>query len=247
MYLISDHRSLDALQEIWIIGDKLVAEGMRIHQEMFERAGHHRDQEPFVYQWYDVKHYFQPLSSEDNILSKVTNSLIEALNSRKKLPSLILVLMDEGIISSNKELGDFFTKRLINDLDRLVRTRKDQFGSLKYYNADDGRFVIVKSLPVPDNFPSRKKLWSAIEDRRSLHRNIDKEVNIRNNFLAVNVDFKPGDHYLYAGHSRRKLSEQGWIEYWETIDGIVASIDERFEDKNKKKNKRKNKYFKKDI
>ena len=199
---------------------------------METEAIHQQQQKPYLYNWFEVRHWYQPLLCKDPPLARPYNGLIEGLTKRARLPTYIIVILDHSFVDMNKDIeGDQFSRSLINNLDRCIQTRKNAL-PMKCYNRFDAKFILVKALPLP-GWVKKEDRWKYITDRRSLHNDIDKIIRPLKNFVSIDVDFKPEDHYLFC--TRHTLTDHGWSRFWSSVNLQMKNIEGKFRQKNSAK------------
>ena len=58
-----------------------------------------RDSIPYLYEFYNVKYFTtNPLSSVRDVLARLVNALIKAINDNQRLPHIILVVPDTDLL-----------------------------------------------------------------------------------------------------------------------------------------------------
>ena len=89
--LISD--DLKGLSKIWLLGDNFLAETYR---KNFKKASHAF----FMKEHFEVTPYCSSKYSDknSNTLSRLTNSFIQAMNTKFHLPDFIVVILDDDLI-----------------------------------------------------------------------------------------------------------------------------------------------------
>ena len=117
-----------AMESMWIIGDTFVASSYQrfLKMETSQTRFYIRDN-------YDVFAFFNNNHFDTNILSRIRNVLVTALNQHEKLPRFLCVIIDNDIlrfINHNKhginlELGTYL-EWLLAEFDRILNIHVEQ-------------------------------------------------------------------------------------------------------------------------
>lgn len=136
-----------ALKDVWIIGDHLVRHAypyLQQYQEDYEKSGEFN----YLHYTYDVYGYY-PDFTENNILTMVRSTLVEAMNKRTKLPSTIIILLSEKFITQDplylpSEL-DGKLKWILRECSTAIKIRKSSLPP-KTYSFGEPRIMLVRAF-----------------------------------------------------------------------------------------------------
>ena len=86
-------RRLKGLRKLWMLGDNFIAE---TYKKFFKKASN----DFFMKEQFEVMPFCSSKFSDrnTNMLSRILNSLITALNSKSQLPDYLLVILDNDLI-----------------------------------------------------------------------------------------------------------------------------------------------------
>ena len=98
-FLFSFTGEVKALTDVWFIGDDFVNEHFHILPEMKNKAAISKSEIPYLYQQYNVKCFASNLLSQlKDILTRLVNALVKALNDHQVLPRFVIVIPDDDIV-----------------------------------------------------------------------------------------------------------------------------------------------------
>ena len=111
---ISD--KLVAKHECWLIGDNLLNKSYRYLQEMNEDERHLR----YLHKCHDVTAFMMSPLAKESIILKLRNCLAEALNTKTKMPRLIILVLDDEIMKLTHSTGEKSLQWLYNEITRGI-------------------------------------------------------------------------------------------------------------------------------
>ena len=153
-----------------------------------------------------------------NVISRIRNALVDALNERLKLPKIILVVVDDDMIIDTKHpksgisliLGKNL-EYLLGEMFRLITTRKDQVAQ-KCKKAKEPQIIWIKA-------PNHINLYDGTNRKKF------------NNCLEASLPFYTDMCYLKLKDrwdfkrkqlcKNNKFTAEGLSSYWESIDSGV--------------------------
>lgn len=139
-------RHIRALKDIWIIGDHLARLAYPYLQEMDQ--DHKRGFENYLQENYDHSAYY-PCFTDTNVLSMIRNSFVEGLNKRPKLPSTVIILFGEQLLTEDPLfLPSEFERKikwLIRELEVNIKIRKRSLLP-KAYTMGQPRIMFVQAF-----------------------------------------------------------------------------------------------------
>ena len=90
---------ITALNDLWLVGDAFLQNNYYIFPGIRDKARSSRQPIPYIFEYYNVKCFYMATDVLiTDVLVKLVNSLILALNDTLKLPRIILVVPDTDII-----------------------------------------------------------------------------------------------------------------------------------------------------
>ena len=99
---------IKAVNDLWIIGDQFVNDVYYILSGMKQKAiSSKKGKLPYIFEYYNVSCFTpNPNTILTDVLARMVNCLIKALNDAVKIPCLILVIPDEDIMTFIDYPGD---------------------------------------------------------------------------------------------------------------------------------------------
>ena len=142
--------SVKAIKQVWVIGDKLVADEYRhLQQIKREIVDDVRHRVICLYENYDVQGFFpSKLSWERNHLTKIRNTIVYVLNNNEKMPKHLIVLLYNSFVklAPNTKI---IIKWLVSEIWKILVAR---FEYLPRRSKPDHpvNILIVKLICSPD-------------------------------------------------------------------------------------------------
>ena len=210
-------------EKLWFIGDKFA---YNTYQDYFKNLKS-EDGTPTTYSYlnYEVRAYLtsQHTLNVKNILSRLRNALITALNEHAVLPKLITIVPDDDIINQvidddNQELS-FHYERLLSGLCNLFTKTIDCFKDLLPSKAKRENVPHILWIAPPthyyfsDDNNSRREIFG---------KSLEVAVNAQKGMSILKM-VKFWDHNntnLFLDESYRYSSE-GLKMYWRSVDAAV--------------------------
>ena len=184
---------------------------------------------PYMYDHFNVQIFTaNPLSSLRNVMTRLVNSLIKALNDATKLPRIILVVPDIDLLKHTKNF-DFGTVEtstaaidwVMTQMERAVEEKRDEIKKRKPGAIEPGepKFIWSKMINRTNGFSNilkvRRKFNDAMEScmlDRSFHHIID-------------VNEKVSDPVLFDINNR--ILNLGKRRYWREVDYLIEKFDQQ--------------------
>ena len=90
---------VEAIYDVWFVGDEFFTKTFSEMQELRRRARAANAKPPYLYDYYNVFGFYTLRSSGNTrSIGRMLNSLIVGLNTRERLPRLIVLVIDKDII-----------------------------------------------------------------------------------------------------------------------------------------------------
>ena len=152
---------VQAVKSAWIIGDDFLLDIFgTLHKLKSEAIANNRPI-PYLFDYYNVQFFTgNPLSEIKDVLTKLVNSLIKALNDTSCLPRLILVIPDHDILKHIGKLKPgaesmYILQKTIswvmNQMERAILAKEDELRKKKPGSITLGepKFIWVKMINRP--------------------------------------------------------------------------------------------------
>ena len=122
--MLSDN--ITAPGEVWIVGDQFVTDGVKHCQLGKEFNNQTRKGSMFMYDNFGVKLYTSPKDNpNNNYVARIRNTFAHGLNTRHKLPRILFILIDNGILSLT-DVSVWLLNWLTREINRCILTKLDQ-------------------------------------------------------------------------------------------------------------------------
>ena len=232
---------IKGLEKIWLIGDEF---GFKTCQEHYRNR---RDaeglQKMYAYEFFEVKEFFTSKYSNGqsrNVLKRLHNSLIFALNEYHPLPRLIVLVLDEDIIkgvTAGNTTADFdiVLRFLFRNFDRAIEIYKENLPS-KAKRPHIPHFLWM-APPTHKNFTEdsnvkRRNFTSSLETVASQFKNCTVLKMIKA------WDHDDGESFL---NDAQRYSFDGLNKYWQSVDAAIrfwfTALSKKMDKKSKPKKK----------
>ena len=163
------------VRECWVIGDQLLDSAIKY----FQPKKNNKDP-PYLYKYYDVTYYLSTVSSDRLVISRLCNAFVIALNDKKKLPSLIVLMLDDEITKLT-QYGERVVRWLYMEFARYITTFKEWVPA-RCTLENEPLVITVKSIPLP---PWLDKNNYHKDDKTTLNGYINKVLQILLNIDAI--------------------------------------------------------------
>lgn len=220
-----------AFNQIWILGDSLLKETTSALIDL--KNGYINDPiKPRLYMHdnYDIIPCYDE-SAKGNFLKQIRNSLVHLTKAHYKLPSKILILLDNEILDETAfavtQLANAL-KWLFNEMESIITTRRSQL-PLRCLKPGEPSVFLLKMIPR-----------GIKSENISLFKSVRRKIN--NLIPAIAEKFEYGfinaceitsDSTTYFDRSGKKLAPAGIIKLWESISQIIQEMDQSKEAKSK--------------
>ena len=216
-FLITE--KIEGIRDLWIVGDTYAATTFR--ESYLLRSN----------EWYMRDHFELGIyckgrqsCSDTNILRRLKNSLIEGLNARQKLPSIIVVLIEKDIIEAlrfgNKKsapiasaLYGTWIEWLVDKFTEALNTKRKQLPDKA--KAEVQPIFYWSSIPNHCNYDFETRVQIA-----KFNKCLDAGLKLHDNMRVVKLiqGWKYDDNLLVQNN---KLTEMGEDKLWESLDSSV--------------------------
>lgn len=213
-----------ANREIWVIGDQqmtLVAQHLDYWKECAQKNPHDTIH---MLRWYDVK-AFPSQSASTNAVEVVLYSLIGALNTRPKLPQIIVVMLGDVKFwcesQALKFTMDSILMILLREIKRIVEARQQDL-PVKAVGPDPAIFF-VKLLWKPEK--AIDSVSGYPQKRHTFNKLLDSIVRPRGaNTITLHEINDRCDEDLFLTHGN--LSEKGYRQIWKSLSEAIGDFEQ---------------------
>ena len=188
---------------------------------------------PYMYECYNISCFTtNPLSEMHNMMARLVNCFIKALNDNTILPRFVLLVPEVDLLSYFSRNGMAAEKEfehvckiglkwIIEQLDRAIEIKKEELkkrhvGSI---TSNEPKIIWVSTINRPEDLPiekSSKDTYNAI---------LENLIFDRNGHFILKVDQKLNDgEYFDALNS---LNARGQKRFWQSIDDSLERFDYR--------------------
>lgn len=179
----------------------------------------------YMLHWYDVKAVV-PHSTSSNAAELITSSLVDILNTRPKLPQVLIIMLGDVKFWCDEEALDFTMDYILigmlTEVKRILQTRQEDLPSKAV--GYDPQIYIVKLHWKPDKavdsvpmYPRKRRIFNRLVDTTMRPRGV-KTISL--NEITVKVD----ENFFLAHGS---LSEMGYRQVWKSLSEALRDFDIR--------------------
>ena len=134
MFIISDN--IPAVYDLWLLGDTFLKDIIGSFEAIRYQA--QRDKEevpPYIQDTFNVYPYYDSASSGvKHSITRIVNSLIEAIKERRRLPKYLVVIIDLDMLrdvdvfdQSAAQIINELVRWLVRQVDMILRCKKMDF------------------------------------------------------------------------------------------------------------------------
>ena len=160
--------AVQVIYDIWFLEDEFFRDVFQAFQAIRQQAKLTRTTIPYLYNYYNVFGYYAMRSSGNkHIIGRIVNSLIVGLNTRERLPRLIVLMLDKDLVNdlnvfdhtADNQIADCLNW-LFHQIEMLVHRRKMELMEKKpdaVYSSDP-KIIVVDMLKRPLKFLERSTM-----------------------------------------------------------------------------------------
>ena len=220
---------IQALNDVWIIGDSFVNEVYHVFQKMRDDARMDRRPLPYMYQQYNVACYTpNPKSVLKDVLARLVNCFIKALNNAKKLPRLVLVIPKDNrlkFINNNnfgvKMLSNRAISWVMTQMARALESKKENL-----QNRCPGSVISTETKMIwVEMFNRVTDVNKFLAVRYKYNEAMQEQVHQRIRHYIVDINDNMMDASLF--NLANRLNGKGIIKFWNAIDKQIEAFDKR--------------------
>ena len=223
--------------DAWIIGDLFVHDNYYAYQDAHTEEKDSSKHGLYLFDYYNVKCFTaNPLSPERNVVTRILNAFIKALNDFVRIPKTVVIIPELDMLCYiefyDKDASEAFEEiinGLITKIQRAIQSKKDHL-----INKNPGAIIpgdpSIVWIAVMDQLKSDDAVLSL---RQKFNNMLEEVIADRKSHYLIDVCDVVEQPSLY---NRQGLNDDGKSEYWRAIDRRLKSFDmDKEEFKPKKK------------
>ena len=222
---------MQAIYDVWLLGDQFFRQTFPALQAWRRRTRVQKVQQPYLYDYYNIFGYYTVTTSHTkHTVGCVLNALITALNTRERLPRMILIILDKDLLEDigifNFRTDDIIAENigwLFRQFEILIKHWKMELSDAKpgAVYGNDPKILLVEMLKRPMIFPHGSYMHGV--------------MSMRNKFNAILNDAAHhfGYHRLYIESCSAEyqydhmgnLKEEAQVDFWKEINILLEKFD----------------------
>ena len=209
---------ISGIEKVWIVGDEFT---FRTYDEYFEQRNH-KEYNGFTKENYEIHGVTTSkyASVDKNIVSRIRNKFAKAIEEKKFLPKLVVIIPDDDLIrgiQTNKEFEDTVWARLVlwvmREMKKLVEIQKD-FLPNKAKRAGEPKMIWVE-LPLNVDFTNN-------QDRIKFTKIIKEAASQLDGVSVLKLkQIWECDCHNYFIRNALHYTFEGLKKYWEAVDRTI--------------------------
>ena len=221
-----------AASDLWFIGDAFLNEIYHTLSYLKTEANAARNtkrQMPYMYDYYNIKCFTpNPSSVLKNVMARIVNCFIKALNDHNKLPRLVIIIPDVDILKQINHFG-FGVKLLLheaidwilNQMQRAVEAKIDILRNKRpgAVVVNEPKFIWVKAINRLNGYSKVLAL------RRKFNETLEGHLAGKMNHYILDVNDKLADCNFCDQNN--KLNGFGRERFWMKVDRGIELFDKR--------------------
>ena len=222
-----------ALNDLWFVGDAFINKNYYMLPKLKHKAVSARRKPPYIFDQFNISCFSPNQQSLVNVLARMVNCVIKALNDALKLPWMIIFVPDADILAfikksvdpDNTENIDIFLDAamlwIVNQVARAIEAAKDNLSCRK-------PGAVVPYEP--------KLVWVKMMNRLNGKSSILKMINIfneclenciagRSGYFIIDLDQAMDDSNFFD--LENKLNSYGCSHFWNELDKVIEKFEKR--------------------
>ena len=164
--------NIEAIYDAWLIGDSSLKKMYDTLVKMRDQARVNHKPLPYLFEYYNVHGFWKTSSSlAKYVIGQVYNAFVEALDTGRRLPRFLLVILDKDIIEDVDVFDYGAPKEIYNNVKwlskqieiqiqrRITETTAVKPGALY---CSDPKIVFVTMIRRPMQFPARSQMEKVV-------------------------------------------------------------------------------------
>ena len=217
---------IKAFHDVWFIGDDFLTEIYHTFLRMRDEAVKSQCRPPYVFEQYNVACFTpNPQTLLKDVLARLINCLIKALNDAVKLPRLIVIIPEEDLLQfisapgySVKKLSHEALTWLFNQVDRALDAKCDNLYNRKLGAvAFDTKIIWVQMINRINGYSK------TLANRKVFNEVLANLVRNKTEHYLIDIDDEMADRSLLD--SANRLNGYGRVHYFAEIDRKIEQFD----------------------
>lgn len=182
----------------------------------------------YIFEHYNVRTYQEPTQEfANNFALKIRNEIAKTIMRKVLLPKVILILLSSKRLEDpvfSIECMEGILRWLMDEIQDVVKFQTKCLPD-KSKKLDYPRIYFLKVLPKPGDAPNNA-LFKGV--RRKFNSNLQNMLEAYPQFGFINVHeitTRPKDQKFFISNQSGILSDEGAIQFWESISQTLKAID----------------------
>ena len=218
-----------AFNDLWLVGDDFLHDHYYKLPQIKNDAYLARERLPYMYDFYNVSCFTpNPQSLTTNVIARLVNSFIKALNDTNKIPRIVLIIPEDDLLTylfkQNEEFGiGTITFKVLNwistQMTRATDAKKDDLKRVKpgAVIPTEPKFIWVKML-------NRVNARSDLLALRSKFNEVLEEVLYKKDqHYIIDIVTAMADSSFYDKNNY--INGEGLKRFWIEIDKLIENFD----------------------
>ena len=185
----------------------------------------------YLHESYNIDSYYQTFNNGVRGLTRIINSLIEALNEHDHLPKYIIFIPDRDIIGAMGNFNftiapiifDLCITWIIQQIEILIQRRKtdllDRRPGALHLSIDHPSMFWVRMMKRPTAITECSKIFQMRNKFNNTLEDILTDAKIDAHILSINV---PDNEFDLRGN----LTSAGKVTFWRELDQAIRKYDQ---------------------
>ena len=225
---------MNAVYDLWLLGADFLKD---IYGEFkairFQAKQNEEETPPFIQEYYNVREFYKPTTAGIKYnMTRMINSLLQAVKERKRLPKYLIIIMDRDIIHDLSDVLDpiahlvlaEITRWFVRQIDSIMRRKRLDFLEKKpgaFTGFLSTKVIYVRMLRRIGSFNSGSKTAGVMELRPKFNDVLNDELAKLNQYILTINSCNTYDHFDRYGN----LSPKGKECFWWELDDLIERFN----------------------
>ena len=229
--IASASENVQAIYDVWFVGDQFFREVFPTLQSLKRRAKVQKINPPYLYEYYNIFGYYSLMSSANKrCIAHLFNAIVTGLNTRQRLPHLIVIMIDKDIIEDvgifDHLAEDIIAKNigwLFKQIEIMIRCRRMELSDKKpgVVYSNDPRVVLVDMIPRPHVFP-QNSIMQGVMSMQQKFNSVLSDAADHFGFHRLYIECCSSE---YQFDRMGNLNVQGQEDMWKEINALLEKFD----------------------
>ena len=206
---------------MWFLGDDFMT---RSFTQYFMNAFGENGKTGYVRAHYDVTGFSSVQNLNTSLISRLRNSIVEAINKQTTFPKAIVIVLENDLINDTKHLKPGFStivgkllEWIANQLHRIIIAHKEKLPS----KCRKFKYPTILWVALPNHTE-----WGSLNEFRVKYNNsLQSVVSLFREMEELQLeDWDYGDLSLFTW---RNLNAKGLATYWQQVDAAIEKWDKQ--------------------